>query len=355
MTKYREILHLASLGLSQQSIADSSGVSKKTVNHVLKRAKELNIFWPLEANETDAVLAEKLFPSTQKQESSTKRISFDVTVYGIALLSLEITSPTKTRYSKGEALDYTGFTATAVYGDGTTKDVTELVAFSTENGSIINEDTTITVSYTEGVDTVTNNFSAIVPVLQSLQVTPPTKTEYYEFGEILDYTGLKVIAKYKNIDSVDVTSAVIITPSDGSVITEDMIAENYYSIGNFRWYLIINISYTDSWGNKKSATMDLSVQRSHLILEYPTKMNYHVGDVLDYTGLKVEWQAKNGQKIDVTSSVDLSISEGTTIPSSWSESYYIQTYGYTPKTIYISYTNPSGDSEKRYFNIKVYP
>ena len=43
MTKYREILRLASLGLSQQNIADSSGVSKKTVNRVLKRAKELNI------------------------------------------------------------------------------------------------------------------------------------------------------------------------------------------------------------------------------------------------------------------------------------------------------------------------
>ena len=74
MTKYREILRLASLGLSQQSIADSSGVSKKTVNRVLKRAKELNIFWPLEANETDAVLADKLFPSAQKQVSSNKRM-----------------------------------------------------------------------------------------------------------------------------------------------------------------------------------------------------------------------------------------------------------------------------------------
>ena len=31
MTKYREILRLSSLGLSQQSIADSCGVSKKTV------------------------------------------------------------------------------------------------------------------------------------------------------------------------------------------------------------------------------------------------------------------------------------------------------------------------------------
>jgi hypothetical protein len=41
---------------------------------VLKRAKELNIFWPLETNETDAVLAEKMFPSGQKQVSSTKRM-----------------------------------------------------------------------------------------------------------------------------------------------------------------------------------------------------------------------------------------------------------------------------------------
>ena len=39
MTKYREILRLSNLGLSQQNIADSCGVSKKTVNRVLKKAK----------------------------------------------------------------------------------------------------------------------------------------------------------------------------------------------------------------------------------------------------------------------------------------------------------------------------
>lgn len=50
MTKYREILRLASLGLSQQNIVDSSDASKKTVNRVLKRAKELNIFWPFGPN-----------------------------------------------------------------------------------------------------------------------------------------------------------------------------------------------------------------------------------------------------------------------------------------------------------------
>ena len=59
MTKYREILRLSSLGLSQQNIAYSCNVSKKTVNRVLRRAKELDISWPLDESDTDAVLAEK--------------------------------------------------------------------------------------------------------------------------------------------------------------------------------------------------------------------------------------------------------------------------------------------------------
>ena len=73
MTKYREILRLSSLGISQQNIANSCNVSKKTVNRVLKRAKELNVSWSLDANDTDAVLAEKFFPSV-KTVASNKRM-----------------------------------------------------------------------------------------------------------------------------------------------------------------------------------------------------------------------------------------------------------------------------------------
>jgi len=40
MTKYREILRLSNLGLSQQNIADSCGVSKNTVNRVLKKISQ---------------------------------------------------------------------------------------------------------------------------------------------------------------------------------------------------------------------------------------------------------------------------------------------------------------------------
>ncbi|MCD7762410.1 MAG: IS21 family transposase [Lachnospiraceae bacterium] len=62
MTKYREILRLSSLSLSQEKIALSCGSSKKTVNKVLKAAKDKNILWPLEPNMTDDILEHLLFP-----------------------------------------------------------------------------------------------------------------------------------------------------------------------------------------------------------------------------------------------------------------------------------------------------
>lgn len=77
MTKYREILRLSGLGLSQQNIADSCNVSKKTVNRVLKRAKELNISWPLDESDTDAVLAEKFFPSANQVTSNKRMPDYD--------------------------------------------------------------------------------------------------------------------------------------------------------------------------------------------------------------------------------------------------------------------------------------
>ena len=50
MTKYREILRLTALGLSQRDICSSAGVSQKTVSKVQKRARELHIEWPLDVS-----------------------------------------------------------------------------------------------------------------------------------------------------------------------------------------------------------------------------------------------------------------------------------------------------------------
>ena len=75
MTKYREIIRLASLNLSQTNIALSCGVSKKTVNKVLKAAREKGISWPLDPNQTDVAIEQLLFPKGNRQQpQSTKRM-----------------------------------------------------------------------------------------------------------------------------------------------------------------------------------------------------------------------------------------------------------------------------------------
>jgi transposase len=73
MTKYREILRLHSLGFSQQNIAYSCSVSKKTVNRVIQRANEIAISWPLNDNQTDEVLAGILFPAKGRRSDTTNR------------------------------------------------------------------------------------------------------------------------------------------------------------------------------------------------------------------------------------------------------------------------------------------
>ena len=77
MTQYREILMLNSLDLSERSITASAGVSRNTVNKVLKRARELHISWPLNHDMTDSVLEEMLFPKDNKTSKQKHLPDFD--------------------------------------------------------------------------------------------------------------------------------------------------------------------------------------------------------------------------------------------------------------------------------------
>ncbi len=73
MTKYREILRLRSLGLSQNDIAASCQVSKKTVNKVLKLSNEYNLRWPLEERLTDREIDKIIHPNGNETRKITDR------------------------------------------------------------------------------------------------------------------------------------------------------------------------------------------------------------------------------------------------------------------------------------------
>ncbi|WP_330641918.1 hypothetical protein [Cuneatibacter sp. NSJ-177] len=74
MTKYREIIRLSGLGLSQANIALSCNASKTTVNKVLKAAREQNLLWPLDPKLTDPVLGKLLFPDSKTKPATAKRM-----------------------------------------------------------------------------------------------------------------------------------------------------------------------------------------------------------------------------------------------------------------------------------------
>lgn len=72
MTKYREILRLSSMGLSQRSIASSCQCSRNTVSEVLTRADQKEISWPLPDEVTEEDLLTMLYPEKAHPSSSRK-------------------------------------------------------------------------------------------------------------------------------------------------------------------------------------------------------------------------------------------------------------------------------------------
>ena len=73
MTKYKEIIRLPGLGFSQHKIMASCGVAQKTVVKVQKRARELNLTWPLDESMTDTELQKIMF-SKESSVSPNKRM-----------------------------------------------------------------------------------------------------------------------------------------------------------------------------------------------------------------------------------------------------------------------------------------
>lgn len=103
--------------------------------------------------------------------------------------------PSKTSYSSGERLTYSGVRVVAVYADGHMANVTPECEFSPKEGTIAN-----------------------APSLIGIFVTKlPTKSTYAS-GDELDLEGVIVVAVYTNGVTIDVTSECSFSPDDGHTV-----------------------------------------------------------------------------------------------------------------------------------------
>ena len=152
-----------------------------------------------------------------------KTATFTIAVVKKVLESISITAaPNKTGYIVGEKLDTTGLKVMANYSDNTSTAVTDYTVTG-YNSNAIGEQT-ITVTY-QGM-TATFKVNVATRLLESIGIAAaPNKTSYIA-GEKLDTTGLKVVAKYSDNSSTEVTDYTV-TGFNSNVTGEQTITVTY--------------------------------------------------------------------------------------------------------------------------------
>ena len=141
------------------------------------------------------------------------------------LEKIEITTdPDKTEYKVGDKFNPTGMVVTAIYNDGTTKDVTDEVTIS-PNGALKKSDDTITVSYSEDDFTA----EATVPITVKSKPNDGSGNTPYSYDITIDDTENGDVQADK--DMAVEGSTVTITPA------------------SYNGYEVDTVTVTDSKGN----------------------------------------------------------------------------------------------------------
>lgn len=224
--------------------------------------------------------------------------------------------PNKTEYFVGDELDLTGIKVMADYIDGTTRDVTSSCVFTPNTGYTFASGDTgeIQITYTENTITVNTSTAVSVSALAVEEisiVTEPTKMSY-KLGETFDLTGISVECHWNNGTTTDITNQCVYSPANGATITD----ETAYLTATYTYN---NETYTD--GKEIELVMFEEIE----ITTLPTKVNYNVGESLDYTGIVVTGKWSDGSTEVVTSGCTFDPASGTTV-----------TYD-TPTTIVVTY------------------
>ena len=77
MVKYREILRLAAMGVSQNSIAFSCGCAQSTVSDVLRAARAHQLSWPLPEEMDDAAIRAVIYPKESRKSRDKSTIDHE--------------------------------------------------------------------------------------------------------------------------------------------------------------------------------------------------------------------------------------------------------------------------------------
>ena len=191
---------------------------------------------------------------------------FSITVKDSAVSNVEmVSSPRKTEYWVGEALDTNGLVLVVFYNDGSVEEITDGYEISGYDPFFVGQQT-ITVSY-QGISTFFDIYVNYADVVGIEIATMPHKTEYW-VGEELDTTGLTLLATYSN--------------GNTAIISDGFTVEEFSSAMAGRKTLVVLYG-------EASVEFTVTVQEPYLNALFvntpPNKYEYWAGEPLDTTGL----------------------------------------------------------------------
>ncbi|MGN1370811.1 MAG: bacterial Ig-like domain-containing protein [Candidatus Coprovivens sp.] len=226
-----------------------------------------------------------------------KSKSFEVNVLKAEIKSLSIKNlPKKTSYYVGDFLDTTGLVLSAMYDDGSIKDVTD--------GYIVSN----TIFENSGYQKVTVSFASKsvsfdveVKDVKTSSITInqlPYRTTYY-VGDSFSSEGL-IILDHKNSGFVEkVTDGFELSLDDGLILNEVGIKT-------------VNVTYNNVKTSFNIEVVDIK-NDSLIIISNPLKVNYLVGETFSLDGLRLQYIDLYNNRIDITSGYTTSIEEGNVL------------------------------------------
>ncbi len=266
----------------------------------------------------DNVGVSGLFTYLFDTTTTNKTESVTLPLIVATLSSINITTmPTKMSFREGAAIDYSGIVVTAIYSDGSIKEIpyADLVFFPSAGTAFNYSSPVVTVSYELGGITASTTFELGLVTLTGITVGTLTQSEY-GIGEKLFFLGTPVTANYSDSSTDDVTydSGVVFSPANDTVVTENT-------------NTIVTVTYTNAANENASATATITITPSTLVgltVTPPIKATYNLGDTIDYAGLIVYADYSNGAHIDVTTEATMSPADGTT----WNNENILMTASY---------------------------
>ncbi len=202
--------------------------------------KRLTIDYAAPKDSNAYLVVDAVFDSKAHQAGNIILVAAALQGDPVELDGITVKAPDKVEYMVGDKLNLDGMQVLANYTYGADKEVGgyRVEGFDADKPG----KQTLTVTYTEGENTQTATFDITVvqPILSSLSVSPPAKTEY-ALNEPFEHSGMSVTAHYENRSDRGITD-FILTGYDTSVPGKQT----------------VTVSYTE-YGVTKTATFDITV------------------------------------------------------------------------------------------------